>query len=202
MLIKAFIFDFGNVICKFDKTIFLKKISPYCDKSAGELEKLIYHDTDICVRFETGRISGRQFYRKIVEMCGLSISEPEFIDAHINIFTPISETFELIKRLKPAYKLGLLSNTSVWDFERGIKPIEIFSLFDAVTASFEVGVMKPGKEIFEDMTKKIKLAPQNCIYIDDIKQFADAGRLLGFNAIHYQGHDNLLNQLREMKIWY
>jgi len=200
--IKAFIFDFGNVICKFDKTIFLKKISPYCDKSAGELEKLIYRDTDICIKFETGRITGRQFYRKIVEMCGLSISETDFIDAHTNIFTPISETFELIKRLKPAYKLGLLSNTGVWDFERGIKPIEIFSLFDAVTASFEVGVMKPGKEIFEDMTKKIKLAPQNCIYIDDIKQFTDAGRLLGFNAIHYQGHDNLLNQLREMKIRY
>jgi len=202
MSIKAFIFDFGNVICKFDKTIFLKKLSFCCDKSVGELEKLIYHDTDACIRFETGLISGDEFYREIVELCRLSISESDFIDGHINIFTPISETFDLIKKLKPAYKLGLLSNTAVWDFERGIKQIEIFSLFDAVTASFEVGAMKPDKAIFDDMTKKIKLAPQNCIYIDDIKQFADAGRLLGFNAIHYQGHDNLLEQLREMGIRY
>jgi len=200
MAIEAFVFDFGNVICKFDKNIFLEKLTLHCDKTVAQLNKLIFCDTDICIKFECGQISGEDYYKEIVEMCGLSIEQSEFFEAHTNIFTNITETFALIKRLKSKYKLGLLSNTCVWDFERGIKSVEVFSLFDAVTLSFEVGVMKPNKKIYDDMLNKIKLQPQNCVYIDDIKEFTDAGNSLGFNAINYQGAEKLLKELQEMNI--
>ena len=46
-MIKAIVFDFGNVICKFDNGIFTKNISKYTNKSIEEIN--IYNniiDTD------------------------------------------------------------------------------------------------------------------------------------------------------------
>ena len=201
MSIEAIVFDFGNVICSFHKDLFLEKLVPYCDKSVAQLHKLIFCDTDVCIRFECGRISDDDYYKEIVKMCGLTVGKSEFFDAHTNIFTPITETFELIKSLKSKYKLGLLSNTSELDFNRVIKPVEVFGLFDAVTLSFEVGAMKPDKKIYDDMIKKIKMPPQKCVYIDDVKEFTDAGKSFGFNAINYQGNpESLVEELQKLKI--
>ncbi|MCE5341842.1 MAG: HAD family phosphatase [Planctomycetaceae bacterium] len=199
-MIEAFIFDFGNVICKFDHNIFLEKLTRHCDKTVGQLRKLIFCDTDIRVRFESGKVTGDEFYREVVKTCGLSISKSEFIDAHTDIFTPIPETFELIKKLKPKYKLGLLSNTNVWDFESQIRNMEVIGLFDVLTLSHEAGAVKPDRKIYDDVLKKLKLPAEKCVYIDDIQEYTDIGNSLGFNAINYQGPDKLLNELQKMEI--
>ena len=60
-MIKAVISDFGNVICKFDNGVFLKKISKYTDKSILELYYLIYTNSELPVLFETGKISSDEF---------------------------------------------------------------------------------------------------------------------------------------------
>jgi epoxide hydrolase-like predicted phosphatase len=200
MAIEAFIFDFGNVICKFDHNIFLEKLTKHCDKTAAQLRRLIFVDTDIRVKFESGLVTGDDFYKEIVKTCGLSISKSEFIDAHTDIFTPIIETQELIKKLKPKYKLGLLSNTNVWDFESQIKNMEVIGLFDVLTLSYEAGAVKPDKKIYDDVLKKIKLPADRCVYIDDIQEYTDIGNSLGFNAVNYQGPDKLLNELQKMEI--
>jgi len=123
------------VVCTFDNNTFLEKISKYTDKSVSELTELIYIYSDLPKKYETGLISSDKFFNQIIKECNLSISKPEFIEAYTNIFTPIPTTFDLIKKLKKNYKLALLSNTSEWDFEYGIKPslAEIFNIFDAIT---------------------------------------------------------------------
>ena len=200
--LKAVIFDFGNVICKFDNNIFLKKISRFSDKSVQELSELIYSSPDNLPRkYETGLITSDEFFNAVKEKCNLSISKEDFIEAYTKIFTPIPETFDLIKKLKSkGYKLALLSNTSEWDFEYGIKPIEVFNLFDAVSLSFEVKAMKPRKDIFYDSLEKLNLKPEECVYIDDIKEYVDVANEIGIKGIHYTSPSQLKASLIELKI--
>lgn len=200
--LKAVIFDFGNVICKFDNNIFLKKISRFSDKSVQELSELIYSSPDNLPRkYETGLITSDEFFNAVKEKCNLSISKEDFIEAYTKIFTPIPETFDLIKKLKSeGYKLALLSNTSEWDFEYGIKPIEVFNLFDAVSLSFEVKAMKPEKRIFYDSLEKLNLKPEECVYIDDIKEYVDVADEIGIKGIHYTSPSQLKASLIELKI--
>lgn len=203
-LIEAIIFDFGNVICTLDNNLFLEKISKYTDKTVPELTELIYTYSDLPQKFETGLISPDKFYKEIVKKCNLSISKPDFIEAYTNIFTPIPATFNLIERLKTHnYKLALLSNTSEWDFEYGIKPkmAKIFDLFDAVTTSFEAKAMKPKKEIFLDTLNKLGLKPEQCVYIDDIQRYVEAANKLGMYGIHYNNsHDGLIASLKGLDV--
>ncbi len=200
-MIKAVVFDFGNVICRFDNNLFLERISNFSDKSVEQVRELIYEESDLPRRHETGLMSGEDFYDEVVNLCGLKgISMEGFRVAFTDIFTPIKTTFELIRRLKPNYKLGLLSNTSQWDFEYGIKAIEVFDLFDSVSVSCEVGVMKPDERIFGDALAKLGQAAEECVYIDDLEEFVEAARAMGFYGVQYVGHEDLVRLLSELQI--
>ncbi|HSL92111.1 MAG TPA: hypothetical protein VK863_05645, partial [Candidatus Limnocylindrales bacterium] len=110
-MIKAVIFDFGNVICSFDNDIFLRNLLRYTDMRFEDLKAAIYA-SDLPVRFETGLISPDEFFREASERGDLSAPWGEFFKAFLEIFTPIPSTFRLIRELKKTYRIGLLSNTN------------------------------------------------------------------------------------------
>jgi putative hydrolase of the HAD superfamily len=198
--IRGVIFDFGRVICNFDIRRFVSRMAPYSTQTLGQLLAGISASGPIERRYETGIITSGQFYDEISRLANLHMPEDEFIHAYTEIFSPIPETFALIRRLKGKYKLGLLSNTSEWHYLHGIRTVEVFPLFDAVTLSFEVGAMKPDRKIYEDMASKLHLAPNACIYIDDVKENVDGGSAFGFSSIHYTGHAELLAALAELGV--
>ncbi len=198
--IAAVIFDFGNVICRFDPAILVRGLAPYSSHTPQELARLLMNSPDLFVDYETGRISSDEFLSLMSIRCGLSCSRQQFIEAFNSIFTPNHSTFELIRALKSRYRLGLLSNTSEWHFEHGIRPTPVFPLFDTVTLSFEVGAIKPAESIYRDALDKLALPPAACIYIDDIPAFADAATALGMHGIRYTDHAALLEELARLQI--
>jgi len=197
-MIKAIIFDYGNVISALDNNLFLKKIAGCTEKTVSELHELIYVTSDLPGQYETGLITSDEFFALIKKRCGLSISQADFIGAFTDIFTPIQSTLDLIERLKPDYRLGLLSNTNEWDFKYEIEKIRVFDLFDTVTVSYRVKAMKPDKEIYLDALNKLGLKPEECIYIDDIKEYSDAASAIGIRSIHYIDHTSLLESLASL----
>jgi putative hydrolase of the HAD superfamily len=63
-------------------------------------------------------------------------------------------------------KIALISNC--FDEEVGpIKNSRLYPYFDVALLSYEVGIMKPDPEIFKLALKKLKLAPDECIYVGD-----------------------------------
>ena len=199
-MIKAIIFDFGNVICKFDNDLFIAEISRHTRKPTEELTDLIYNKSRLPILYETGIISSDEFYTQMVNLCGLNLSKEQFLKAYTNIFTPINSTLELIRALKKNYKIALLSNTSEWHFNYAIKPIEIFELFDAVSLSYEVKAMKPDRKIFDDCLTKLALQPHECIYIDDIRENSDQAAKMGMTGIQYNSNGELLKSLHSHHI--
>ncbi len=198
-MIKAVIFDFGNVIAKFDNKKMAKNLSKYTNKSTDEIFDLIF-SSGLPEEYETGKIYSDIFFKKIVDLCNLDIEKKEFITAYTNRFTTIKSTINLIKRLKTKYKLGLLSNTSEWDFEYGTKPIINNLNFDEITLSYEVGDFKDNKKMFETILNKLKLKPDECVYIDDIKEYSDKATKLGMHGITYTSYENLIKELKKINV--
>ena len=194
-MIKAIIFDYGNVISALDNNLFIKEIAGCSEKTLPDLHELIYVKSGLPTLYETGMIDSDEFFARIKKLCGLSISKTDFIRAFTGIFTPIQSTLKLIERLKPDYRLGLLSNTNEWDYKYEIEKNKVFVLFDTVTVSYKVNVMKPDKEIYLDALKKLGFKPEKCIYIDDIKEYSDAASAIGIRGIHYTDHESLIKSL-------
>ncbi len=197
-MIKAIIFDYGNVVARFDNRLLLQNILPFSGKSREELEAQVYHSTDLHIQYETGLITSDEFFAQIKEIADLDISKQDFIAQFCDIFTPIHSTHGLIKSLKSTYKLGLLSNTNEWHFDHAIKKSPVYPAFDAVSLSFQVKAMKPDPKIYLDMAAKLSLPPNQCVYIDDIQKNVDGANTLGFHALLYTNHQILLTDLHPL----
>lgn len=201
-MIQAIIFDYGNVISRVDHSIFLKRIAPLSSHPLSSMQSTAYRQPNLLVDYESGRITSREFYVRAIENYGLVISQTDFRNAFVDIFERIQPTIRLIKQLKPRYKIGLLSNTNEWHYEAEIKTVEVFPLFDTVTTSFEVGAMKPDEKIYRDALSKLALAPEACLYIDDIPEYVEGAHRLGMHAVQYTSPDALLLALGKAGVNY
>jgi glucose-1-phosphatase len=198
MKITSFIFDFGNVICSFDPGLFYVRAQSYSSLSPDDLLAALKSSHAIMRDYETGLLTSEEFYRQICSACQLTVSRNDFIAAYTQIFEPIPSTYELIRQLKPRYKLGLLSNTNEWHYVHGIKPVEVFPLFDTVTLSYEVKAMKPAQEIYHDALGKLGVSPAECVYIDDLEENVLAAQNLGMQGFLYRTGEELRSSLEQL----
>ncbi len=194
---RAVVFDFGNVICRFDNRIILKRIAENTGKSLQEVDEIFYRASDVILEYERGEVSSDDFFERIRALAGLRMSKEVFVRAYTDKFNPIPETTRVIQSLRGKYKLGLLSNTSQWDFEHGIKTTDVFPLFDAVTLSFQIHALKPAPEIYQDILDKLNVSPHECVYVDDIEPYVLAARRLDMHAVQYR-NGRLAESLRDL----
>ena len=197
--IKGIIFDFGGVIHSFDFGMFFRNLDRRTDRSLGEMSSLVA-GSGLPRSYELGEVSSWEFYHGIANLCGLRVTEEEFVRAFVAIFTPIESTIGLIRSLSRSYRLGLLSNTNEWHFEHHIRTLDVFPLFDAVTLSYQVNTMKPAEAIYLDMLEKIGFSPGECVFVDDLEENISGARRLNLHAIHYTGHEHLVSSLAELGV--
>lgn len=193
--IRAIVFDFGKVISSFDLQRLIDNLSHASGAHPDEIRAHLPAVASLARQYETGLLSSQQFFHTVGSLTGMRLGQEEFRHAYCDIFSPIPTTLELIRALKPHYRLALVSNTSEWHFEYGIKPVDVFPLFDTVTLSFEVGAMKPAEAVYRDALRKLDLPATSCVYIDDLAENVEAAARLGFHAIHYTTPAALLTAL-------
>lgn len=200
-MIKAIIFDYGNVICKFTNDIFIERISKVSGKSKEEVIQIYYKDSDLNKRFESGLISNQEFFEELSKLFEIDISYEELKKIYSEDKFTLNEGIdELIEELKKKYKIGLLSNTSDWDFDYLLKVTPMVKGFDAITTSFEVKAMKPKAEIFLNALKKLNLKPEECIYTDDIMDYVEAAKKVGINAVQFTNIEKFKLDLKEFGV--
>jgi putative hydrolase of the HAD superfamily len=72
------------------------------------------------------------------------------------------------------------------------------ALFDAVVISHEVGMRKPEARIFQHAVGLLGLAPEQCVFVDDIKANIVAAEALGMTGIHHQDPETTSGRLAEL----
>jgi epoxide hydrolase-like predicted phosphatase len=84
------------------------------------------------------------------------------------------------------YKTALLSNVGSQSLERRFSETELLNRFDAVIASFAVGVAKPNPEIYLHTAEKLDVKPGECVFTDDREEHCTGAEAVGMRAILYQ----------------
>jgi putative hydrolase of the HAD superfamily len=199
-MIKAVIFDFGNVLCSFRVTSFFENLARRSSCTVDQLLGLMPEISHAAIEYESGRLTSEEFLRHFSALAGIAISREEFITSYTTIFTPIEGTFDAIRRLKGRYRLGLLSNTNEWHFEHSIRTVDVFPLFDAVTLSYEIGAMKPAPVIYSDMLGKLNVPAEACVYFDDIQENVDAGVRAGMHGRLFTTADAMRADLERLGV--
>ena len=76
----------------------------------------------------------------------------------------------------------------------------IRDLFDVKVFSYEVGIMKPAKEIFQVLVDKTGVLPQEIVYSDDNESKLQGANELGINTFVYTDFERFVKRLEELGV--
>ncbi len=123
----------------------------------------------------------------------LNINVPfdEFKKAYEEEFSLISyykEVVEYAHSLKGRCKIAILSNLTHFDKKRIDKQYDL-SKFDKVYLSFEIGMLKPDKKIYEYVVEDLNVTPENILFIDDDDNNIFMAKSCGWNTCKAYGYE-------------
>jgi putative hydrolase of the HAD superfamily len=191
--IKAVLFDLGNVLIDFDYAISAKRISHFCNKGPEDIAK-IFFDSRATVLFEEGKLSPRDFFTEIKGLLDLNLSYERFVPIWDEIFFLSAKNrmvYSLINNLRPDYKTALLSNIDILHYEYLKKNFPVFNVFTGIFLSYELGLIKPNKLIYEKTLQALGVEPENTFYTDDRPDLIKSAQELGIKAFVFQGFKQL-----------
>jgi HAD superfamily hydrolase (TIGR01509 family) len=90
---------------------------------------------------------------------------------------------QLLKRLRPQYKLAIISNGS--SREAINRKFRLHTLVDLQVFDGEEGVSKPDERIYQRTLARLDLLPEESLLVDNKQEYVEAARNLGMQAIHF-----------------
>ncbi len=197
-----YLFDFGGVLYNININNALLRFREFSGiKSVFDnidIDYLIAHEAvDL---YEKGSISTDLFREHIREGFSLNCTDEEFDASWNSILVGVSdEAAEIIGILSKNSNVSLLSNTSKLHFER-FEPEcrKMFSLFDNLYLSFDMGLRKPDPDVFEYVIKHSRYIPQETLFVDDTEINIKAATKLGFNTMKLDSNGSLSDLLHSV----
>ena len=139
-------------------------------------------------RYERGQCSPDEFATGLVDEWELTVEPAAFLDAFAAWpIGPYAGADELVARTRDATTVGCLSNTNVGHWDRNFSRWPIFETFDHRFLSFELGLLKPDREVFDHVAQLVEIRPDRILFLDDNQQNVDGARAAGFTAARTRG---------------
>ena len=66
--------------------------------------------------------------------------------------------------------------------------------------SHEMNCIKPDPEIYKKALKRMKLKPEETVFIDDIKKFVKGAEKIGIKGIHFKNSKQLIKDLKKLNV--
>ena len=200
--IKVLLFDLGRVLVDFDHLRSAQRISAFCSKTPRQIYDLFF-ESGVTIDFEAGRITPEDFYLQVKQMLDLKLSYDSFEPIWNDIFFLSAKNravFGVVNALRANYKIALLSNINILHYEYLKKNFPVFGVFDKVFLSFQVGLIKPDKEIYNLVIRDLEVSPDEIFYTDDRPELVESAKSLGINGCVFTNLGQLINDLRERGI--
>ena len=196
-MIRACVFDLGNVLVFFSHERMCQQIADVCGVTSERVFELLMN-SGVQNELECGRISDEEFHAQFTQSLNAQVSLVDLKHAASDIFWLNSEIIPILADLKQnGMRLILLSNTSRAHFDFVQREFDFLHHFDDFTLSYEVGSMKPNQAIYRDAVEKSGFGAGECFFTDDIETNVEGARQLGLNAVAFRDVEGLRADLAQ-----
>lgn len=140
---------------------------------------------------EKGQLDMATYFERVVEKAPAVLGKPIDMEAYGRFWRSTAPgvqwmTVHKMRDLKArGLRVGLLTNNvkEFGDGWRSMFPVD--ELCEEVVDSSHVGMRKPDREIYELTCERMKITPQESIFVDDNADNVAAARAYGMEAVHF-----------------
>lgn len=149
----------------------------------------------------SGAIDEAEFWRQVEERHGIRHVSPDenlLGRAFAENLVPFEDVAQVVKELGLlGITTAVLSNT-IEPHARALRDAKIYDVVNGpVLLSHEIGLRKPGEEIYRYALDRLGSEPYATIFVDDDPKNADAASALGIRGIVFKNTDQLRADLGE-----
>ena len=200
-MIRAIIFDYYGVMCP--------RIVPCLSQKTAEQfnfnEKKVRPIMDeLLDRMDEDKLSFKDYWKSLKSK--FKNKETKLPDHHkiwkscalgLDIWPKM---VNLVKKLKrQGYIVPVLTNVTK-SMVKYNRMKGRYKLFKPVFLSCYIGLRKPSPAIFRYVLKKMKLKPNECIFIDDNKTYLRGARTAGIKTVLFKNYSQTVDELRRYGI--
>jgi putative hydrolase of the HAD superfamily len=186
-MIKNIVFDLGNVLISFKPAEYFEK-NNYPEGIKATILSDIFGSRE-WLMLDNGEISTRQAIESISSRSSLKKEEIAHIfNLRTDLMFPLDPNVRILPELKKrGFKLYYLSNFPMDIFEEVKSGYYFFTHFDGGLISAEAKYSKPDKRIYEILTERYSLAPEECLFIDDLEINVISAQACGMKGLFTNG---------------
>lgn len=188
--------DWGGVMT----TNVFHTFSGFCEAeglSTDAVAQRFRHDPEsreLLVGLETGTLPEADFEPRFAALLG--VAAPGLIERLFSRSQLEPAMLAAVRRAREAgVRTGLVSNSwGTTRYDRGL----LSELFEGVVISGEEGMRKPAPEIYELGAQRIGLAPDACVYVDDLTFNLEPAAALGMATVHHREAAQTIEELEPL----
>ena len=195
---RGLILDFGGVLT----TNVFESFRAFCEaeglepNTVKEVFRSRGEGLDLLRRLERGELTVEEFEPKFAAVLGIDDRAEGMVARLFAGVGPDERMADAVRRARAAgIPTGLISNS--WGgttYDRQL----IDELFDAAVISGDVGMHKPEPDIFHLGAEKIGVPPEECVFVDDLRENCEGAEAVGMTAILHRGADSTLPELERL----
>jgi HAD superfamily hydrolase (TIGR01509 family) len=139
-------------------------------------------------RFERGLCDADSFSRGMVDAWSMTVGPEEFLEAFVawpRGLLPGAR--ELVLSIRPALRVGCLSNTNALHADRQWSDFGLTELFDDRFLSHEMGLVKPDRAAFDHVVNLLGCRAERVLFLDDNQINVEGARVAGLRSERARG---------------
>ncbi len=194
---KLLLFDLGGVLIDWNDIQPLLELTN--DRISPDQARRFWLESNWVRKFERGWCRPDEFASGVIEELELTLTPDQFITAFLTWDRgPIPGATELLEDLKGRIPTACLSNNNVLHWARLQEEIDFEKYFEYRFVSYEIGLVKPDREIFDYVVSKLPFAGEEIAFFDDNPECVCAARKYGLAAYQTRGVDELREVLKQI----
>jgi riboflavin kinase/FMN adenylyltransferase len=197
--IKNIVFDFGGVLVDLNQQACMDAFAALGIPQVSEYMSLYGHNGPFG-DIEKGSINVDDFRNQIRTLFKVPVTDEQIDNAWNAFLLNIPEKkMHMVHELAKKYRVFLLSNTNpihiqkLQNFENAGYPVK--ECFEKLYLSFEIGLIKPERAIFDYMVKDAGIKPEETLFIDDGPANCRTASELGMKTYQPQPFEDFTGEL-------
>ncbi len=201
-MVEAVLFDFGGVILSSPFEAFAEYeneigLPPDTIRKINATNP----DTNAWAQFERREVSSEEFvslFEKEALSLGYELNAQRILEGLHGSLRP--EMVEALTKCSSKFKTAMLTNNITpmgeQDLDEEVK--KVVEIFDLLIESSIEGCRKPEEKFYEIACERLKVKPENCVFLDDLGINLKPARTMGMSTIKVINPEDAIKELYDI----